>query len=54
MKIQKRLAALGFAPGIADGVYGPQTAAAVELFQASKGLVADGEVGPVTLAALRA
>lgn len=50
--VQRQLSKLGFAVGTADGVYGPQTAHAVHLFQASKGLVADGEVGPATLKAL--
>ena len=51
-KIQRRLVKLGFAPGTADGIYGPQTADAVKHFQADRGLVVDGEVGPDTLAAL--
>ena len=37
----------------ADGIYGPQTEAAVKKFQVDHGgLVADGEAGPLTLAAL--
>ncbi len=51
-KIQKALSDLGYATGRIDGVYGPQTAHAVTLFQNDRGLVADGEVGPVTLQAL--
>jgi hypothetical protein len=47
-EIQRRLIKLGYAPGTDDGVYGPQTAHAVTQFQADKGLVADGEVGPST------
>ena len=41
--------ALGVA---ADGVYGPETRAAVRAFQRRNGLTADGVVGPQTLGAL--
>lgn len=37
----------------ADGSFGPRTETAVKQFQSSKGLVADGIVGPKTWAALR-
>lgn len=49
---QERLAALGYPVGPVDGVYGGQTAHAAELFQRDKDLVVDGEIGPVTAAAL--
>jgi peptidoglycan hydrolase-like protein with peptidoglycan-binding domain len=41
--------ALGVA---ADGVYGPQTAAAVRTFQRNHGLAVDGVAGPATMSAL--
>lgn len=48
LDIQKALAAKGFDPGALDGVWGRRTAAAVRAFQASKGLLVDGVVGPIT------
>jgi len=51
-RVQQTLRRLGFDPGSVDGVYGPQTADAVQRFQVGNGLVADGEVGPATRRAL--
>jgi peptidoglycan hydrolase-like protein with peptidoglycan-binding domain len=50
--LQRALASLGFSTGKIDGQYGSATQAAVERFQRSAGLKADGIVGPTTLAAL--
>ncbi len=52
-EIQLALEQNGFSPGEVDGIFGPHTAAAVSAYQLSKGLVADGEVGPKTAAELR-
>jgi peptidoglycan hydrolase-like protein with peptidoglycan-binding domain len=46
--LQNRLNSLGFNVGAADGAFGPKTTAAVKAFQQSKGLPADGVVGPKT------
>ncbi|MGH3863589.1 peptidoglycan-binding domain-containing protein [Actinokineospora sp.] len=51
---QNRLAAHGFGPGAADGVFGPKTTDAAKRFQGARGLAADGIVGPRTWAALLA
>lgn len=51
-KVQRRLIKLGFNPGPIDGIRGRLTVAAVKRFQASKGLVVDGIVGPKTYGAL--
>lgn len=51
--VQRALKALGYSPGPIDGIYGPQTVAAVRAFQVDKGLVPDGEVGPKTAQALK-
>jgi Putative peptidoglycan binding domain/Transglycosylase SLT domain len=50
--LQTELVNLGFNSGIVDGVFGNQTKKAIQLFQKSKGLVADGIIGKKTLTAL--
>ena len=50
--LQERLNALGFDAGRADGLFGPETAAAVRGFQKEYGVAEDGMFGPITHAAL--
>lgn len=50
--LQQALITAGFSPGSVDGVFGLGTEAAVLAFQKSKGLAADGVVGPGTATAL--
>jgi len=50
--LQQALSKAGFNPGVADGLFGLGTEAAVLGFQKSKGLAADGVVGPSTAMAL--
>jgi hypothetical protein len=47
-KLQRALTALGFAPGKADGLFGPLTKQAVVAFQQANGLAPDGIVGAKT------
>jgi hypothetical protein len=51
-ELQRALAAAGFPPGPADGVFGERTQAAVVAFQQANGLPVDGIVGPETAEAL--
>lgn len=53
-ELQRRLNRLGFDAGYDDGIYGPETAAAVREFQLNAGLADDGIAGPQTVGALRA
>ncbi len=46
--LQKDLSYLGFSPGNIDGIFGPQTMAAVKQFQSHHGLPDDGLVGKQT------
>lgn len=50
--IQARLRALGFYRGPVDGIWGPQTQAAMERFQQGRGLQPSGQINPVTAQAL--
>jgi peptidoglycan hydrolase-like protein with peptidoglycan-binding domain len=52
MQIQSDLATLGFYSGHLDGVYGPETVAAVKAFQKANSLPVDGIVGPDTLTSI--
>lgn len=51
-ELQERLAALGYSPGVTDGVIGVKTKAAIVAFQRAAGLYPDGIAGPKTEAAL--
>jgi len=51
-EIQRKLKEKGFNPGPLDGDFGSMTHAAVVSFQASRGLLIDGEVGATTARAL--
>lgn len=50
-ELQRRLTQLGFAAGRQDGMFGPQTDAALREFQAGVGVGADGTCGPSTFRA---
>jgi N-acetylmuramoyl-L-alanine amidase len=51
-QIQVKLKQKKFDPGVIDGVFGPHTRAAAVGLQLSLGFTPDGEVGPLTAAAL--
>jgi peptidoglycan hydrolase-like protein with peptidoglycan-binding domain len=50
--VQRRLRQLGFYDGGVDAVWGPGTQTALERFQQSRGLEANGQLNPATAAAL--
>ncbi len=50
--VQTKLKNWGYYSGTADGIFGAATKSAVEYFQRSNGLAADGVVGDATFAAL--
>ncbi|MGB8955670.1 MAG: peptidoglycan-binding protein [Tumebacillaceae bacterium] len=52
VELQRMLQTLGYYKGDHEGVYGPNTAAAVRAFQADKDMIVDGIVGPRTLESL--
>jgi len=52
LALQIRLEAVGFSPGLIDGIVGPKTAAAVKAFQNARGLSASGKLDAPTRAAL--
>lgn len=49
---QMELRIRGFDPGVPDGIIGMHSRTAIKMFQKSKGLQIDGDLGPYTLAAL--
>jgi N-acetylmuramoyl-L-alanine amidase len=51
-ELQRRLSGLGFDPGQIDGIFGDQTAHALDEFQRNAGLPADGRCGRETLSLL--
>jgi hypothetical protein len=51
-RVQKRLSALGYAPGPADGILGPATRFAIRAFERAEGLPVRGELSPALLRAL--
>ena len=51
-ELQGTLGRLGFDCGRVDGILGPATVHAVEVFQRNCGILVDGVCGPVTVRAL--
>ena len=53
-EVQQALQRAGFDPGTIDGRMGRKTREALRHFQQAQGLVADGRIGPQTIAKLKA
>ena len=53
-EIQSRLAKLGFEPGLADGIIGKRTSAAISAYQKESGLSVNGKASLPLLVSLRA
>lgn len=53
LEVQTELQSLGFYAGALDGVMGPQTAAAIEIFEREAGLAPRGQASDTLLARLR-
>jgi putative chitinase len=51
-RLQQQLKAKGYNPGLVDGFFGDATERAVQQFQTTVGIIADGIAGPVTLSKL--
>ncbi len=52
MQVQTALQQQGFYKGTIDGLWGPETQGALQSYQQAKGLTADGQLGPQTMASL--
>lgn len=48
LKVQKALSEMGYVPGVADGIYGKKTKAALEKFQEENGLAVTGKADTAT------
>lgn len=53
VRVQKMLNSAGFPVGAVHGRFGPKTAVAVKKYQSSRGLSAEGIIGPKTWAVLK-
>lgn len=53
LAIQQELRSRGYNPGLADGIFGPNTSSAISEFQSDLGITPDGQVSQHLIAALR-